>query len=256
MQLTMNAEICSDYHSNSQIARVLTETWMGDNMFCPHCGNANLTHFANNSPVADFYCSVCHNQYELKSKQGSLSSKINDGAYETMIERITSNTNPDFFFMSYSKQEWIVKDLILIPKHFFVPEIIEKRKPLADTARRAGWIGCNILLNQIPIQGRIAIVSNGCVNDKNSVINNVKKSNDLKIPNIKSRGWLFDILRCVNRIPSAYFTLDDVYAFENLLQEKYQNNNNIKAKIRQQLQFLRDKNLIEFLGNGRYRKNL
>jgi len=28
-----------------------------------------------------------------------------------------------------------------------VPEIIERRKPLAITARRAGWIGCNILGN-------------------------------------------------------------------------------------------------------------
>jgi type II restriction enzyme len=30
-------------------------------------------------------------------------------------------------------------------------------------------------------------------------------------------------------------------------------NNNVKAKIRQQLQFLRDKSAIEFIGRGRYR---
>jgi type II restriction enzyme len=30
-------------------------------------------------------------------------------------------------------------------------------------------------------------------------------------------------------------------------------NRNIEAKIRQQLQMLRDHGLIEFLGNGRYR---
>lgn len=256
MQLTMNTGICKNYHSNAQIARVLTESWMTENMFCPHCGNINLTHFRNNKPVADFYCPICYNQYELKSKNGNLGNKVNDGAYETMIERISSNTNPDFFFMSYSKQEWIVKDLILIPKHFFVPDIIEKRKPLADTARRAGWIGCNILLSQIPIQGRISIISDGQIKDKNIVIDNLQKSNALSISDINSRGWLFDVLQCVNKIPVVDFVLDDVYAFEKFLKVKHQNNNNIKAKIRQQLQFLRDKNVIEFLGRGRYRKIL
>ena len=256
MQLTMNTEICRNYHSNSQIARVLTETWMTDNMFCPHCGNINLNHFANNQPVADFYCSICHNQYELKSKNGNLGNKVNDGAYETMIERITSNTNPDFFFMSYSNREWMVKDLVLIPKHFFIPDVIEKRKPLADTARRAGWTGCNILLSQIPMQGRISIVSDGHINDKEIILANVCKSNDLNISDIKNRGWLFDVLQCVNKIHSIDFVLDNIYDFENLLQAKHPNNNNIKAKIRQQLQFLRDKNIIEFLGRGRYKKIL
>jgi type II restriction enzyme len=45
-----------------------------------------------------------------------------------------------------------------------------------------------------------------------------------------------------------------MYKFENLLQIKHPANNNIKPKIRQQLQILRDKGFIEFLGNGKYRK--
>lgn len=43
-----------------------------------------------------------------------------------MIERITSNTNPDFLFLCYSKKEMNVKDFIFVPKYFFVPEIIRK----------------------------------------------------------------------------------------------------------------------------------
>lgn len=43
-----------------------------------------------------------------------------------MIKRITSNNNPDFFFMSYSKKDLEVNDFIFVPKHFFVPDIIEK----------------------------------------------------------------------------------------------------------------------------------
>lgn len=69
-----------------------------------------------------------------------------------------------------------------------------------------------------------------------------------------SRGWLFDVLYCINSIKHNIFKLDEVYKFQNYLKEKHTHNNNIKAKIRQQLQFLRDKGHIEFLGNGTYKK--
>lgn len=254
MDLNFNIQPIDKYHSASQITRVLTETWVHKNMFCPRCGNSTINKFENNRPVADFYCPLCKNEYELKSKSGRLSEKVNDGSYEMMIKRITSNKNPDFFFMNYSKTELKVKDLIIVPKHFFTPSIIEKRKPLAPTARRAGWVGCNILVGQIPMQGRISIVSNGKVIDKDNIVEQVNRSRKLETVSIDSRGWLMDILNCINAIENNFFTLAEIYNFEELLQEKYPNNNYIKPKIRQQLQLLRDKGFIEFLGNGKYRK--
>lgn len=242
------------YHSSSQVARVLTETWVADNMFCPRCGNLHINRFPNNRPVADFYCPKCKNEYELKSKNGRIAHKVNDGAYETMIQRITSNQNPDFFFMSYSKETCCVCDFVFVPKFFFVPDIIEKRKPLAESARRAGWTGCNILFEKIPKQGRIEIISGGAIQDISEVVNKVNKNSVLEINNIHARGWLLDILQCINHISTDTFTLSDVYAFETRLSLKHPQNQNIKAKIRQQLQFLRDKGMIEFLGNGVYRK--
>ncbi len=254
MNLTFDNSIIEGYHSKTQIARVLTEDWVNQNMYCPRCGNTRIKHFENNRPVADFYCPSCNNEYELKSKDGDLGHKINDGAYSAMIERITSDDNPDFFFMSYSKRELKVRDFILIPKHFFTPDIIERRKPLAPTARRAGWIGCNILIDKIPKQGRIDIISNGEVIDINKVVYKVNRSNQLETKDMNSRGWLMDILNCVNQILSKSFTLDEIYQFENFLHLKHPENNNIKPKIRQQLQFLRDRGFIEFLGNGKYIK--
>lgn len=254
MNLNFDNSIICSYHSGAQIARVLTENWVSKNMYCPRCGNLNIKHFENNRPVADFFCPICNNEYELKSKNGTLGKKINDGAYETMIERITSNENPDFFFMSYSRTEAKVRDFVLIPKHFFVPDIIEKRKPLAPTARRAGWVGCNILIDKIPEQGRIAIISNGNVSDIDSVVLKVNKSNRLETKDINSRGWLMDTLNCINHLSNQIFTLNEMYDFENELKIKHPQNNNIKPKIRQQLQFLRDKGFIEFLGNGKYKK--
>ena len=141
MNLSLTASLASNYHSQRQVARVMTESWVGSNMYCPRCGNLTIRHFANNRPVADFYCESCGNEFELKSKSGKFGRKVADGAYNTMIERITSNHNPDFFFMSYSKEELRVTDFFIVPKHFFVPEIIEKRNPLPDAAqRRMDWL--------------------------------------------------------------------------------------------------------------------
>lgn len=254
MNLKFDMDVASNYRSAAQVARVLTETWVGKNMFCPRCGNLHIQHFKNNQPVADFYCPICKSEYELKSKHGSLNHKINDGAYETIIQRITSNNNPDFFFMSYSKTEWSVKELIFVPKYFFTPDIIERRKPLSENARRAGWQGCNILIDKIPDQGRINIVSDGIISDLSSVLNWAKKCERLKTDDMINRCWLMDVLSCVNMIPYTEFSLTDIYMFENKLQRKHPDNHHIKAKIRQQLQLLRDKGFITFLGNGTYRK--
>ncbi len=43
---------------------------------------------------------------------------------------------------------------------------------------------------------------------------------------------------------------------KSVLQAKHPENHNVKAKVRQQLQFLRDKGVIEFLGSGQYRMML
>lgn len=254
MNLSLTASFASNYHSQRQVARVMTESWVGSNMYCPRCGNLTIRHFANNRPVADFYCESCGNEFELKSKSGKFGRKVADGAYNTMIERITSNHNPDFFFMSYSKEELRVTDFFIVPKHFFVPEIIEKRNPLPDAAQRAGWIGCNILIDKVPEQGKIAIVSDGQICNATLVAEKLEKSGRLVIHNIDNRGWILDILQCVNAIPNQYFSLNEVYAFEAMLQAKHPQNQNVKPKIRQQLQILRDRGFIEFLGNGYYRK--
>jgi type II restriction enzyme len=46
-----------------------------------------------------------------------------------------------------------------------------------------------------------------------------------------------------------------MYVFEEELRKKYPNNNFIKDKLRQQLQILRDRGYLEFVGRGIYRLN-
>lgn len=250
MNYYFNTELAKDYKSKSQKVRVMSENWVAHNIYCPICGNSHISNLDNNIPVADFSCDYCGEVFELKSKCGNIGKKIVDGAYSTMIERITSANNPDLFVMQYSSDLQVV-NLTLVPKFFFVPSIIEKRKPLALTARRAG---CNILYSAIPKQGRITIINGQQLSDIKTVVEEYSKVKKLQTNNIENRSWLLDILSCVNTIDSIDFSLQDMYKFVEILQEKHIHNNNIEAKIRQQLQILRDKGFIEFLERGHYRK--
>ena len=69
----------------------------------------------------------------------------------------------------------------------------------------------------------------------------------------QSEGWYEDVKSCVERLGNT-FTLAQVYDFEDELHEKHPENNNVQAKIRQQLQELRNNSVIEFLQAGVYRK--
>jgi len=253
MYLNLYSPIADEYKSNSQKIRVLTESWVGENIFCPSCGKY-VNNYENNKPVADFYCSLCNEDYELKSKQDSMGKKIVDGAYSTMIERLQSNSNPNFFFLNYDKYSYNIKNFIVIPKHYFIPEIIEKRKPLSSTARRANWVGCNILLHTIPESGKIFYIKNSSIQSKNKILEEWEKTTFLKdFSNFKTKGWLLDILKCIELLNRKNFSLQEIYIFENYLRNKHPENNNIQAKIRQQLQILRDKNYLEFVSRGKYR---
>lgn len=254
MELRFDTVQAQGYDSPSQITRVLTERWVNDNIYCPNCGNEHISKFENNKPAADFYCGSCNEEYELKSQKGRTSKKINGGAYKTMIERIGSDNNPNFFFLAYDARNWIVNDFIIIPKFYFTPSIIERRNPLSASARRAGWTGCNILMDMIPKQGRLFLVKDSKEVPREDVIKSWSQSEFLRHQSQDSRGWLVDIMYCVGLIPKDEFTLDDMYRFVNLLQERHPHNNFVKDKIRQQLQLLRDKGIIEFVSRGVYRK--
>jgi len=241
------------YKSPSQKIRVLTESWVGDKIFCPNCG-ANITSYENNRPVADYYCKNCHEEYELKSKKNIIGKKIVDGAYKTMVERLQSQNNPNFFFLSYDLVDYQIINFLVIPKHFFIPEIIEKRKPLSEKAQRAGWVGCNILLNNIPKSGKIFYIKNKQIEQKENVLKNWQKTLFLeKTQETNLKGWILDIMKCIDDIEKDEFVLGDIYKYESVLSKKYPKNRHIKDKIRQQLQFLRDKNYLNFIDKGKYK---
>lgn len=255
IKISLDFSFIDRYTSQSQKIRVMTESWVDSEIFCPNCGT-NVSHYENNRPVADFYCSNCNEDYELKSKKDPLGLKIVDGAYRTMVERLQSNKNPNFFLLNYNLTNYQVVNFIVIPKHFFIPEIIEKRKPLAETAQRAGWVGCNILLQGIPQAGKIFYIRDGQVESKQSILDGWHKTLFLREEKVVSeKEWIVDIMNCVDKLQKQEFFLDEIYSFEKTLKQKHPNNKHIKDKIRQQLQFLRDRGYLSFVHKGRYRLN-
>ncbi len=254
MKLAFDLKLAENYKSPSQIARVLSERWVHDSIFCPNCGRSRIGKYPNGKPVADFYCAGCQEDYELKSKKSNIGIRIVDGAYKTMIKRLESAKNPNFFLLSYDPLRLAVKNFLVIPKHFFVPRIIEKRAPLSLTARRARYVGCNIFLKNIPPSGKIFYVRNGEAADKDKVLADWQKTLFLReAGDVAVKGWLIDVMRCVDKLGAKEFSLNDVYSFENELSRLHPDNKHVKDKIRQQLQFLRDRNYLEFSERGKYR---
>ena len=250
----MFPELSISYKSTSQRIRVLSEAWFKSEVYCPACGNDNLLKFPNNSKMADFYCEKCGEVFELKSKGSPIGNTILDGAYYTAIERINSSTNPNLFILQYDHN--FIENLTLVPKHFFTPDTLVIRTALSTNARRAGYIGSVINYGGIPSIGKIAVIEARREILKDSVMMDYARAVKLKVSNMDLRGWLMDIMKCIDSIPGEFFSINEIYRFNDELRAKHPANHNVPAKIRQQLQFLRDRGFIEFLGKGKYRKIL
>jgi len=124
------------YTSGTQKARAWTEAWVGAQAYCPNCGHAKMAQFPNNSPLADFFCTSCSEEFELKSQKKTFGARVADGAYGTKCERLAACNNPNLLLMNYDPGSRSVINLFIVPKHFFIRDIIEQRKPLAPSLEK------------------------------------------------------------------------------------------------------------------------
>ena len=252
MNLLLPWAIASAYRSPSQRVRVVTERWVEDNLFCPSCFSS-ITKTPNNTRVLDFLCTRCDLSFELKSKKGRFGPKVVDGAYSSMLATVATNAQPNFFFLGYN-DDHLVENLFLVPKRFIFPEIIEQRKPLGTHARRAGWTGCNLNLSLVPHEGKIFYIKDRRIASRNIVHRIWDQTAFLDAVHMTSRSWLVVAMNCVEEIGKPDFTLEEIYKFVPKLQTVFPRNRNIKAKLRQQLQVLRDRKWLTFVGNGIYKR--
>lgn len=252
LNLECRLEPAAKYRNNAQVARVVTEDWCARQMFCPACPSDALTAAPNNCPGIDFTCPNCSVPFQLKSRKLPLANRIVDAGYDAMIRAITSDQVPNLFLLQYSRS-WSVLNLIVVPSFFLTESVIEKRKPLSSGARRFGWVGCNILLGGIPIDGRIFVVSNGIAFPPSTVREQYARIRPLRVLKPEMRGWTLDVLNVLRKLGQREISLSQVYDFEESLRVIHPSNRNIRAKIRQQMQILRDLGFLAFEDRGRYR---
>ena len=158
MNLSMTGDLAAAYHSGAQRARVVTEAWARSQLYCANCDSSSLGETPANNRAIDFVCPSCHAPFQLKARHNALGETVTDGAYTAMVAAIREDRTPNLLLMRYALATWEVRDLLLIPSFMFSESAVIKRKPLAATARRAGWVGCNIDLNRIPADARIPLV--------------------------------------------------------------------------------------------------
>ena len=171
-----------------------------------------------------------------------------------MKARLAAANNPGLFVMGYDRAAHRVRELIVVPRHFFTAGIVRPRPPLGPNARRAGWQGCTIRLKDVPAAGRIPLIRQGAPRPQAEVRAAWEETLFLRDEGLKARGWLLAVMGAVEAVGRPEFTLDEVYAQEARLAALYPGNRNVRPKIRQQLQVLRDRGWLAFDGRGRYRR--
>ena len=147
----------------------------------------------------------------------------------------------------------MVRNLLLVPHFAFPASAIIKRPPLAATARRAGWVGCNFDLRRIPADARISIVAERQITPPNKVRAQFRKLKPLKGISVKERGWTLDVLNGVRSLGKKEFNNTDAYTLAGWLEKLHPDNRHIRDKIRQQLQVLRDAKLLIHVSSGVWR---
>ncbi|MHB8996692.1 MAG: DpnI domain-containing protein [Armatimonadota bacterium] len=249
----MNTRFAPGYKSPCQIARRLTEDWVARIMFCPACTSARLGTAPVNARVVDFECPRCKARFQLKAQRTRIANRITGAAYAPVRQAIEEGNLPHLLLLQYDAAYWSVVNMILIPSQFITSSVIEKRQPLRASAVRAGWQGCCLLLDRIPASGRIAIVTDSKMRPRQQVREQWQRFQWIGGKPLPARSWIGDVLACLHDLDREQFVLSDVYNYYDHLRELHPDNRNIHAKIRQQLQLLRENRIIVFDGGGRYR---
>ena len=251
MILTMPTECCEGLRSRSQMARRVTEEWAASQLYCPACPSNRLAPTTANTRAVDFRCKKCDSPFQLKAGRSAMRGTIPDGAYAALVDAIRSDSTPHLLLLHYT-DSWLVRNLTLVPSFFITESVIQKRPPLSKTARRANWVGCNIRVGAIAPDGRVPLVADAVPVPPSDVRAAFDKVRGIQEAPPTSRGWMTDVLAVVRRL-GPQFTLEDVYREgETELSAIHPDNRNVRPKIRQQLQVLRDTGLIRFEGRGQY----
>ena len=104
----------------------------------------------------------------------------------------------------------------------------------------------------MPETAKLDLILNRKPLPKLDVMERWKRAARLLARDVPQRGWLAEVLKAVEEQFST-FTLQDLYTnCEEELQGKHPENHNVRPKIRQQLQYLRNLGFVRFVRPGVY----
>ena len=119
---------------------------------CPKCKKTKtLKRLPENFKCADLICDFCGYLAQVKSANAiyvsPLPSTILGAAWLPQKERMDAAIYFPLFFVLKTPTE---SAIYYLPTDFQSPAIFLPRKPLADSARKAGWQGFRYVLSEIP----------------------------------------------------------------------------------------------------------
>jgi type II restriction enzyme len=155
--IVFRIKINSGWNSESRIVGEACEEYVKNNVKCIRCNFNNFSKCKTNEKSKDLICANCNQKYQIKAKCASQSQinnikcynkiKMIGGEYSITLSNI--NENIDYIIVLYEKQSYKINNILYANNEFINNECIIPRKPLSISARRAGWQGCYILLNNI-----------------------------------------------------------------------------------------------------------
>jgi len=93
VKLELRPEIATSYKNLSQRARVLTETWASENLYCPACPCDALSPTPKGKKVIDFICEECGEPYQLKSHRHPFGNRVVNSAYQPKVDAISNGND-------------------------------------------------------------------------------------------------------------------------------------------------------------------
>jgi type II restriction enzyme len=239
---------CARKNPRQQI-KLISEWWGARNLFCPNCPAEALSLPPNDTEVCDFMCVRCGERFEMKAMNSPIGGVVPDGGYCAMMRAIDEGRTPNLFLLHYERNDWRVTNLLLVPQVAFSTSAIEKCAKLPGRP----YALCKILLRNIPPLAKIPVVKEGKALSAGTVRAVYNRIIELRHEPVHERCWTLDVLRIVQSLGEKPFANDKVYAFAHELEKLHPDNRHIKAKIRQQLQVLRDLGFLQHVSSGLWR---
>jgi type II restriction enzyme len=149
----------TEWKSESRIVGEASENYTKDNIKCLRCNENNFKKCKTNEQSKDLICISCNQKFQIKAKSVT-QQQVNNiktknkfttlgGEYSTTLKNI--NEQIDYLIILYEKHTYKIISMLYIKYENINFKCIIPRKPLAITAKRAGWQGCTFIFDNIQI---------------------------------------------------------------------------------------------------------